>query len=88
MKGIRFYHEFRDKSKRNSAGTVVAALICNGSFWSTGKSCYEAISGLFDHPNSVVCGSAVSRDYLQDKCKRISETKARAVHPALFERLT
>ena len=87
MNGIRLYHEFNDKSKRHSAGTVVAALVCNGIFWSTGTVCYEAISGLFNHPSSVVCGSAVSLDYLRAKCKRISEAKARAIHPALFDRL-
>ena len=87
MNGIRFYQEFTNKSKRQSAGTVVAALVCNGRFWSTGKVCYEAISGLFDHPNSVVCGGAVSLDYLHAKCKRVSEGRARDLHPALFERL-
>jgi len=87
MNGIRFYHEFTDKAKRQSAGTIVAALVCNGHFWSAGKVCYEAVSGLFDHPNSVVCGTAVARDYLHDKCKRVSEASARIIHPALFERL-
>ena len=87
MNGIRFYQEFTNKSKRQPAGTVVAALVCNGRFWSTGKVCYEALGGLFDHPNSVVCGGAVSLDYLHDKCKRISEGRARDIHPALFERL-
>jgi len=87
MNGIRFYHEFTNKSKRQSARTVVGALVCNGQFWSTGKVCYEALAGLFDHPNSVVCGTAVALDYLHDKCKRVSEAKARIIHPALFERL-
>jgi len=87
MNGIRFYHEFTNKAKRQSAGTVVAALVGNGHFWSTRKVCYEAISGLFDHPNSVVCGTAVARDYLREKCKRISQARARTIHPALFERL-
>jgi hypothetical protein len=87
MNGIRFYHEFNDKSKRKSAGTVVAAFICNGRYWSSGRICYEAISGLFDHPNSAVCGGAVSLDYLHDKCERVSEARARSIHSALFERL-
>jgi hypothetical protein len=87
MNGIRFYQEFRDKSKRHSAGTVIAALVCNGSFWSSGKICFEALSGLFDYSNSAVCGGAVSRDYLRCRCKRIGEAKARTIHPVLFERL-
>ena len=87
MNGIRFYHEFTNKAKRKSAGAVVAALVGNGQFWSAGRACYEAIAALFDHPNSVVCCTAVAWDYLHDKCKRVSEAKARTIHPALFERL-
>jgi hypothetical protein len=87
MNGIHFYQEFRDKSKAVSAGTVVAVLVCNGPFWSSGKICFEAVVGLFDHANSVVCGGSVSLDYLREKCRRIGETQARAIHPALLERL-
>ena len=87
MNDIRFYHEFKDKGKRRSAGTVVAALVGNGHFRSGNKICYEALAGLFDHPNSVVCGTAVSLDYLHEQCKRIGETGAQIIHPALFQRL-
>jgi hypothetical protein len=87
MSGICFYQEFRDQSKRSSAGTIVAALVCNGLYWSSGKFCYEAVAGLFDRPNSPVAGTGVALDYLRQKCKRISEAKARTIHPALFERL-
>jgi hypothetical protein len=87
MSGICFYQEFSDKAKRRSAGTIVAALVCNGSYWSSGNICYEAIAGLFDRPNSPVAGTGVARDYLRQKCKRINEAKARTIHPALFERL-
>ena len=87
MKGIHFYHEFKDKGKRQSAGTIVAALVGNGCFRSGHKICYEALAGLFDHPNSVVCGTAVSLDYLHEKCKRLGEARAQTIHPALFERL-
>ena len=87
MSGICFYQEFCDQSKRWSAGTIVAALVCNGLYWSSGKVCYEAIAGLFDRPNSPVAGTGVARDYLRQKCKRISEAKARTIQTALFERL-
>ena len=87
MKGIHFYKEFRDKAKLKSAGTVVGVLACNGRFWSSGKICFEAVVGLFNHANSVVCGGVVSMDYLHSKCGRIGEVKARTIHPALFERL-
>ena len=87
MNGIRFYQEFKDKSKRRSSGTVVAVLALNGSYWSSRTLCYEAIVGLFDQPNSAVAGSAVSLDYLHENCKRVSEAQARTIHAALFERL-
>ena len=87
MNGVRFYLEFTDKSKRWPGGTVVAALVLNGSYWSSGRLCYEAIAALFDRPNSPIAGTGVALDYLRQKCKRISEAKARIIHPALFERL-
>jgi hypothetical protein len=87
LNGIRFYEEFEDKSKRKSGGTVVAALVLNGTYRSSGKVCWEALAGLFDHPNSPVAGTGVALDYLRQKCKRISQIKARAIHPALFQRL-
>jgi hypothetical protein len=87
MSGICFYLEFSDKSRRRSAGTIVAALVCNGLYWSSGTICYEAIAAVFDWPNSPVAGTGVAFDYLRQKCRRISEAKARAIHPALFERL-
>jgi len=87
MNGIRFYLEFKDKSKREPGGTVVAVLVLNGSYWSSGTVCYEAIAALFDRPNSPVAGTGVAHDYLRQQCKRISEAKARAIHPGLFERL-
>ncbi len=87
MNRIRFYQEFRNKSKRTSAGTIIAVLVRNGLYWSHGKICYEALAGVFDEPNSPVAGTGVARDYLRRKCKRVSEAKARAIHPLLFERL-
>ena len=87
MNGIRFYEEFTDKSKRKPGGTVVAARVLNGIYRSSGKACYEALAGLFDHPDSPVAGTGVAVDYLHQNCKRISEIKARTIHPVLFERL-
>ena len=87
MNGLRFYLEHKDKSKRQPGGTVVAALVLNGTYWSSGRCCYEAVAALFDWPNSPVAGTGVALDYLREKCKRISEANARSIHPALFERL-
>ena len=86
MRGICFYQEFRDRSKHRSAGTIVAVLVCNGLYWSDGKICCESIAGIFEQPISPVAETGVACDYLRQKCKRISEAKARAIYPALFER--
>ncbi len=72
---------------RKFGGTVVAALVLNGSYRSSGTICYEAIAAVFDWANSPVAGTGVARDYLRQKCKHISEAKARSIHPALFARL-
>jgi len=88
MNGIRFYLEFNDTAKRQSGGNVIAALVANGSYRSNGTVCYEALAALFDQPNAPVAGTGVALDYLRRKCQRISEAKARTIHPALFARLT
>ena len=87
MNGIRFYLEFTDRSKHQSGGTVVAVLALNGAYWSSGKLCYEAIAALFEQPDSPVAGTGVALDYLRQRCRRVSEAQARAIHPALFQRL-
>jgi hypothetical protein len=67
MKGIRFYLEFRGKSKRKPVGTVVAALVINGGYWSDGKVYYEAFAALFDWPNAPLAGTGVALDYLRGR---------------------
>lgn len=87
MQGIRFYEEFKNTSKTRGAGTVVAALVCNGLYYSNGKACYGALSGVYDRPDSPVASGGVSLEYLAQKCKHISESRAREIHPELFKRL-
>lgn len=86
MQGYRFYEEVKRKhGKRESQGTVIAVEVANGGWFdSERRYCYGAIVGLYPHPNSVVCGSNVSADYLRDECVRISEARAREIHPRLF----
>lgn len=98
MEGIRFYEEFKDKGKGESAGVVCAILVDNyriidsyrgnkrhsrryEKFW-------DGVAGLFsDTPNSHVASTGISDIYLKEECKRISEKKARVIHPRLFEYL-
>lgn len=99
MKGIRFYEEFKtpqDKRKGKSAGTVVAAIVENGVYFTqnhtkegkpTQTACYECVCAVYARPNSPVCSSGVALEYLSKNCKRIPESKAREIHPKLFEYL-
>ena len=90
MKGIRFYEELENKNRKGekSKGTVVAVLYENSWIDHNRKDVmFDTISSLFDEPNSVVCGGIASRSYLWDNCRRISEAKAREIHPNLFQYL-
>ncbi len=85
MKGIRFYEELTNKNRvsEESQGNVIAQLVGNDQVTDDGVMC-ETISALFFHPDSVCCGGSASLDYIWKNCRRISETKAREVHPQLF----
>jgi hypothetical protein len=90
MKHIRFFEEFSNKRKGVSAGNVVAAFVggeARGVFISGGVACVEALGALIAEPNSPVVGTSVSLAFLRAKCKRVSEARARKVHPALFQRI-
>ena len=88
MKGYRFYKEYnspREKHNDEGNGNVTAIYLENGVYYSPGVgACYEAATGIFPHPNSDVCSSSVSLEWLRTNCKRISEEEARTIHPALF----
>lgn len=88
MKGVRFYEEFENKRKGVSEGNVIALFYDS---WRHGSAeqgrLTDGIVSLYDTPNSPVCSGSVADSVLHAKCKRIPESKARAIHPALFERL-
>lgn len=88
MEGIRFYEEFENKRKGISNGNVVAVIHENNWYRqdATGRLqlLYEAIGAVYFYPNSPVCGTGVSQEYLWSTCKRVSESKAREIHPELF----
>ena len=87
MKGYRFYEEFVNKRKGISAGNVVAVSTDVEPLSRDRVACVEGFEGIFDAPNSPVNWGGVGLDYLRFNCKRVSEARARTVHPALFERL-
>ncbi len=87
--GITFYLEHKTpkaKKQGNHSGNVIAVF--GDTFYSSfGKPCKECISAIFFDANSAVSSSAVSEQYLEENCKRISLKEARAIHPKLFEYL-
>ncbi|MCK4668143.1 hypothetical protein KAU33_15430 [Candidatus Dependentiae bacterium] len=93
MKNIRFYQEFSDEKKRTvPTGNVIGVSTDNRGMPSyfisgSGKAEVECASAIFSEPNSECIGEAVSREYLQENTKRISEAKARKIHPNLFKYL-
>ena len=80
MKGYRFYEEFTNRRRGESAGNVFALDIDQPGYN------YQPFgtAALFDEPNSDVCGTGVSWMWLRARCKRVSEVRAREVHPRLF----
>lgn len=84
MNGYIFYEEFNtpaDKRTRRSMGNVSAVF---GPRYN-GKR--DAIAGVYSHANSAVCVTGVSLEWLRKSCRRISEARARQIHPQLFRRL-
>ena len=76
----------------NHMGNVIAVLYENTYptvRWENGKKLstwnYDAIAGLFRKQNSPVATTGVNPTYLWECCMRISEEKAREIHPELFK---
>ncbi|MCK5015379.1 MAG: hypothetical protein KAS66_16350 [Candidatus Omnitrophica bacterium] len=93
MKYIRFYQEFSDeKTKKVPTGNVIAVETDLRGFpnyfnYGGGKVNAPCVSAIFEEPNSECIGDDVSKQYLQENTKRISEAKARKIHPNLFKYL-
>jgi len=99
MKDYRFYEEFgtkQNKRKGISQGNVVA--LCLDEQYQVKKWHIEngepefyseqgAFSAVHDHSDSPVNYGSVAHDYLRESCKRVSEKRAREIHPELFRRL-
>jgi hypothetical protein len=88
MNGIRFYLDFetpRRKRRGEHEGNVTAVFVGREHRCPDGSQ--EAIGAVYYWPNSAVASTAVSRSWLTVCAKRISEARAREIHPALFDRL-
>lgn len=95
MKNYHFFLEYSSKSAKrattrknlgNHTGNIIA-VDSGDSFLSGGQVMRECVSALTLYPDSVVCGSSVSVDYIRENCKRVSEKVAREIHPNLFSTL-
>ena len=96
MKGYRFYEEFDSsykKRKRQGSGNVLALDIdpktARPYGWVDHNKRYvmECTAAVFSHSNSGVAGTAVSDDVLRKNYRRITEKRAREIHPAMFQNL-
>ena len=84
MKGLRFYEEMSDKRRGISAGNV-AAVSTDPLF--PGQRFPEALAAVFTYANSPVQVTAVDPNWVRKNCRRVSEARARHIHPKLFARL-
>jgi hypothetical protein len=85
MKGVRFYEELHNKNRtaETSQGNIVAV------FYETprvqdGDTVFDAAGAVYFEENSPVCGTSVGQVYLSTSCRRVSEKRAREIHPSLF----
>lgn len=88
MKGVRFYEEFTDSARKASAGTVVAVETAYRRRANVGdhyETVYDGVAAVFVRPNSPVATTGVAQSYLRESCRQVSESRAREVHPRLFE---
>lgn len=89
MLGYGFFEEFSDGRLESSSGNVIAVDMTGDSFVQEGGVCYGAVVALEDNaaPNSPVLARLFNAEYLGARCRRISESRARLIHPRLFEYL-
>ncbi len=79
MTGVRFYEEFTNTRKKVSEGNCIAVLDAHGD------GCFDAIAAVFYQSNSPPASTSVSREYPSRRCRRVSESRARQIHPRLFD---
>jgi hypothetical protein len=86
MRGYRFYEEYGSE-REQSCGNVIALRLSESAFIQPGAICLQAIcaDGTTTAPNSPVQPRYVNVEYLGKHCRRITEARARELHPRLFE---
>ena len=89
MRGFQFFEEYGDAARGASTGNVIAIPGVEPSFVQPGGICFQVICASQEArtPNSPVRPAYVNVEYLGKRCRRISEMRARMIHPRLFEYL-
>jgi hypothetical protein len=88
MIGIHFYEQFKDEQKRESAGKAIAVFVQQWKYGSEAQGrLFDAVVGHLNRSNPPVVHSTVSERYLKKKCRRVSEYRAKEIHPNLFRLL-
>jgi hypothetical protein len=89
MHGYRFFEEFTNESQAQSAGNVIAIRIGSDSFVQEGGVCLSALCAVRDvgESNGAVFTRLFNAEYLGTHCRIVSEERARAMQPKLFEYL-
>ena len=81
MKGYIFFEEL--DGNRKSTGNCVALDMAR-------RPTRDKVVGFVavsHHPNASAVSSTIAPKFLIDYCRRVSEKKARKMHPKLFDRL-
>ena len=95
MEGIRFYLDHatpQDKRKGVHSGNVTAInletrRLAYPEVHKSNDIVFEGMGAVYYYPNSPVMVTGVTGWWLRECGKRISEAKAREIHPELFRRL-
>lgn len=92
MKDLRFYLEHgspADKRRKNHNGNVFARFldIAPRPAASGDDLMVEGVGAAYDRANAAVTTASASTSYLLKNCTRISEARAREIHPNLFSLL-
>jgi len=84
MKGFRFYAARDGRQECIAVYTEVGPQINRNA---AGGVVVEGLASVFARENSPVCWTGISTEYLRERYRRVSERKAREIHPALFRYL-
>jgi hypothetical protein len=69
------------------AGGYTTKGVNGGSYTVPLQYLYDCYAGLYDGPNPPVFYGSIDATILRDTCRRVSEQRAREIHPALFVRI-